>query len=148
MSRLELSRGHWKRAIAYGEAAVALSLDPATLGVLADAHAAAGDSAKSADYARTMELVVLGQPGAYHRAWSLYLLNHDRQVASVLANVEAEIAGRQDVYGYDLLAWALYKNSRNCEARDAMRHALSLGTKEPMLLEHADAIGGSPCPSF
>lgn len=147
MSRLELSRRHWKRAIAYGEAAVAQALDPATLGVLSDAYAAAGQAAKSAEYARAMELVVLSQPGAYHRAWSLYLLTHDRQLATVLANVEAEIAGRKDVYGYDLLAWALHKNGRSCEARDAMRHALSLGTREPMLLDHAAAIARSPCPS-
>lgn len=145
MSRLELGRRDWGRAIEYGEAAVAQSLDPATLGVLSDAYAAAGDSAKAAEYARTMELVVLGQPGAYHRAWSLYLLNHDRQVAGVLANVEAEIAGRKDIYGYDLLAWALYKNGRNCDARSAMRHALALGTREPMLLDHAAAIARSPC---
>ena len=145
MSRLELGRRHWDRAIEYGEAAVAQSLDPATLGVLSDAYAAAGDSAKAAEYARTMELVVLGQPGAYHRAWSLYLLNHDRQVASVLANVEDEIAGRKDVYGYDLLAWALFKNGRNCDAQRAIRHALALGTREPMLLDHAAAIARSPC---
>jgi Flp pilus assembly protein TadD len=148
MSRLELSRRQWRRSIRYGEAAVAQSLDPATLGVLSDAYAASGDSVRSAEFARTMELVVLAQPGAYHRAWSLYLLNHDHQVARVLANVEAEMARRTDVYGYDLLAWALYKNGKNCEAREAMRHALALGTREPMLLNHAAAIARSSCPNF
>ena len=148
MSRLELSRQHWSVSIEYGEAAVTQSLDPATLGVLSDAYAASGDTARSNEYARTMELVVLAQPGAYHRAWSLYLLNHDRQVATVLANVEAEMQRRTDVYGYDLLAWALYKNGKNCEARDAMRHALARGTREPLLLNHAAAIARSPCPSF
>ena len=147
MSRLELSRRHWDGAIAYGEAALARSLDPATLGVLSDAYAASGDPAKSADYLRTMELVVLGQPGAYHRAWSLYLLNHDRQVALVLANVQTDIEARKDIYGYDLLAWALFKNGRACEARDAMRQALMLGTRETMLLDHAAAIARSPCRS-
>ena len=45
MSRLELSRRHWKQAIAYGENAAALALDPGTLGVLSDAYAGAGDLA-------------------------------------------------------------------------------------------------------
>jgi uncharacterized protein HemY len=148
MSRLELGQRHWNRSIEYGEAAVAQSLDPATLGVLSDAYAASGDSSRSAEYARTMELVVLAQPGAYHRAWSLYLLNHDRQLPSVLANVEAEMQRRSDIYGYDLLAWALHKNGKHCEAQHAMRQALTLGTREPMLLDHATAIARSPCPSF
>ena len=147
MTRLELTRRRFRPAIEFGEAAVAQSLDPSTLGLLADAYAATGDSAKSAEYARTMELVVLAQPGAYHRAWSFYLLDHDRQVANVLRNVQAEMLDRTDVYGYDLLAWALHKNGRSCEAREAMRRALALGTREPLLLTHAAAIGRTPCPS-
>jgi tetratricopeptide (TPR) repeat protein len=141
LSRLELSRRQWDRAIEYGEAAIAQSLDPATLGVLADAYAAIDDSARAREYACTMELVVLAQPGAYHRAWSLYLLDHDRQVATVLQNVQAELAQRTDVHDYDLLAWALYKNGRVPEARDAMRKALVLGTREPALHRHAEAMG-------
>jgi tetratricopeptide (TPR) repeat protein len=148
MSRLESSRRRWNRAIEYGEAAIAQSLDPATLGVLADAYLATGDSASASEYARTMDLVVLAQPGAYHRAWSLYLLDHGRQVESVLEKVEAEIVERQDVYGYDLLAWARLKNGRYCEARAAMRKALALGTREPLLLRHAEEIGRTECPSW
>lgn len=147
MSRLEMSRRRWSKAIEYAEASIAQALDPATLGHLADAHAAGGDSAKSAEYTRTMELVVLGQPGAYHRAWSLYLLDHDRQVAGVLSNVEAEMARRRDVYGYDLLAWAYHKNGRPCDAQRAIRHALALGTRDPLLLEHGRKIMETSCPN-
>ena len=148
MSRLELSRHRWKEAIRFGEAAIARSLEPATLGLLADAYTEIGDTAKAREYAGTMELVVLAQPGAYHRAWSLYLLDHDRQVATVLKNVQADMMTRQDVYGYDLLAWAFYKNDQPCEARQAMRQALELGTRDPQLLSHAEAIRRIPCPSF
>jgi tetratricopeptide (TPR) repeat protein len=147
MSRLEASRRRWKPAIQYGEAAIAQSLDPATLGILSDAYAAMNQPAKAAEYARAMEMVVLAQPGALHRAWSLFLLNHDRQVESVLANVEAEMVDRKDIYGYDLLAWALHKNGRSCEARVAMRQALAWGTIEPMLLSHAREIESTPCPN-
>ena len=147
MSRLAMSRREWAEAIRYGEAAMAESLDPATLGLLADAYSATGDPAKAAEYVRTMELVVMAQPGAFHRAWSLYLLDHDRQVAAVLKNVAAEMESRQDVYGYDLLAWALHKNGRPCEARQALRRAFVLGTRDPLLLAHARVIEKVPCPS-
>jgi len=141
LARLEASRGHWRRVIDYGDASVVIALDPATLGLVSDAYAQLGDSAAAAQYARTMEVAVLGQPGQWHRAWSLFLLDHDRRVPDVLARVRAELATRKDVYGYDLLAWALQKAGRNGEARDAMTKALALGTDDPLLRHHAGEIG-------
>ncbi len=139
-ARLELARRRWRKAIEYGERAIALSLDPATLGLLDDAYMALGDTAKAQDYNRAMALAVLDQPGPFHRAWSLFLLDHDREVPAVLAKVQEEIQTRRDVYGYDLLAWALHKSGRHVEAREAMAQALRLGTQDPMLLHHAGMI--------
>ena len=70
-----------------GEQAIAQALDPATLGVLTDAYTALGDTTKAAEYYHAMALAVLRQPGPYHRAWSLFLLDHDREVPRVLAKV-------------------------------------------------------------
>jgi tetratricopeptide (TPR) repeat protein len=140
MTHLEVSRGRWQSAIRYGERAISLVLDPATLGWLGDAYGAQGDSAQATEYYHTLERVVLGQPGAYHRAWSLFLLDHDRQVSEVLAKVQEELIQRQDIYGYDLLAWALYKNGRYPEAQSAMRHALRLGTLDAQIFFHAGMI--------
>ena len=146
MARLESVRTRWNSAIDYGERAIALVPDPATLGLLGDAYAAAGDSAGAEQYYHTMELVVLKQPGAFHRAWSLFLLDHDRSVAVVLARVQDEIKQRKDIYGYDLLAWALYKNGRPIEAKAAMQQALRLGTQDPQLLHHAGVIDSAAMP--
>jgi len=87
-----------------------------------------------------MEVAVLGQPGQWHRAWSLFLLDHGRRVPEVLAHVREELETRRDVYGYDLLAWALHKAGRDGEARAAMDAALAQGTKDPLLLRHAAEI--------
>ena len=108
--------------------------------MISDAYAALGDTVQAAEYTRAMELAVLGQPGQWHRAWSLFLLDHDRRVPEVLAHVRAELATRRDVYGYDLLAWALHKSGRDGEAREAMATALAQGTKDPQLLRHAAEI--------
>ncbi len=140
MSRLESARHRWDSAIDYGQRAIALVLDPATLGLLGDALAAQGDSAGAEEFYHTMELVVLRQPGAFHRAWSLFLLDHDRSLKTVLAKVQEEITQRKDIYGYDLLAWALYKNGHIVEARAAMQQALKLGTQDPQLFRHAQII--------
>ena len=140
MARLRVERRDWQGAIQYGDSAISIALDPATLGTVSDAYRALGDTAKAAQYFTAMEVAVGAQPGLYHRAWSLYLLDHGQRVPEVLAAAQAEIAARPDVYGYDLLAWALFKGGRVTEARAAMRSALALGTIDPALRNHALAI--------
>ena len=140
MARLAAVRQDWREAIRYGDSAIAITLDPATLGLVSDAHAALGDTAKAAEYVAAMEVAVGQEPGAYHRAWSLFLLDHGRRVPEVLAAAQAELAGRRDIHGYDLVAWALYKSGRAAEAREPMRLARAQGTQDAMLHYHAGMI--------
>lgn len=139
-ARLFARRGRFMRAIASGERAIAVALDPTTLGVLSDAWAALGDSARASTYAQAMRTAALSQPGPPHRGWSLFLLDHDREVSEVLRRAQADLQVRRDVYGYDLVAWALYKSARYQQAWAAMQHATSLGTRDPLLARHAMAI--------
>ena len=139
-ARLAAARHDWRRAISEGEQAIAVSLDPATLGVLSDSYAAIGDTSKALDYARVLDVAVLKQPGAYHRAWSLFLLDHHRHVATVYQKVREELRTRRDIYGYDLLAWALHVQGRDVEAETAITRALSQGTQDALLFHHAAAI--------
>ena len=140
MARLAANRHDWRAAIRYGDSATAIVLDPATLGVVSDAHDALGDTAKAAEYFAAMEVAVGRQAGSYHRAWSLFLLDHGRRASDVLAAAQTELAARRDVYGYDLVAWALYKSGRAAEAREPMRLALAQGTQDAMLHYHAGMI--------
>jgi tetratricopeptide (TPR) repeat protein len=143
MARLAMARGHTRDAIVWGERAVGLQLDPATLGLVGDAYAALGDRARADEYFGTLEVAVASQPGAFHRAWSLYLLDHGMQVDTVLARATAELRERRDVYGYDLAAWALHKKGRNAEAAILMQRALRFSTPDPLLMRHAEAIAAS-----
>ena len=61
-----------------------------------------------------------------------------RETALDLARRELEV--RKDVYAYDVLAWALYKNARHADAQAAMTEALRLGTKDARLFFHAGMI--------
>jgi tetratricopeptide (TPR) repeat protein len=70
-------------------------------------------------------------------------LDHGRRVPELLQKAEEEINVRQDVYGWDLLAWALHKAGRDSEATAAMGKALSLGTRDAMLFYHAAMIQNS-----
>ncbi|HZE74061.1 MAG TPA: tetratricopeptide repeat protein [Gemmatimonadales bacterium] len=139
-ARLAAMSHDWRGAIDWGERAIARQLDPATLGLVGDAYAARGDSAKAQEYYRVLDVTMAGQTGPFHRAWSLFLLDHDRRVPDVLRKAREEISIRQDVYGWDLLAWALHKSARDAEAADAMGRALELGTRDAMLFYHAAMI--------
>ncbi len=140
LARLSLLQDDPDQAIAYGERAIAIKLDPATLGTIGDAFLAKGDTAAAEENLRTMEIAVRGQPGAYHRAWSLFLLDHNRRIDEVYCKAIAELATRKDIYGYDIVGWSLYKLGRPMEAADNLRAALRLGTRDPLLYYHAGMI--------
>ena len=143
LSRAALTRSAWREAIDFGERATAIQLDPATLGTISRAYAEVGDTVQAASYRQAMSVSALKQPGVIHRAWGLFLLDHGaaRDRADVLRRARRELRDRKDVYGHDLMAWALYRNGRLGEARKEMRLALAQHTQDVMLSEHARAIG-------
>lgn len=143
MARLAMTRGQWSDAVKYGEESIATTLDPATLGILSDAYTALGDTARASEYARVLEIAVSKQPGAYHRAWSLFLLDHNQRVDFIAGKIRAEMKTRRDVYAYDLLAWSLHRQGRDVEAQQAMARALEQGTRDPQLARHAAEINRS-----
>ena len=143
-ARLELRRGNPAKAIEFAERAIFIVMDPATLGTLSDALEADGNKEKAAEYAAVMRTVAFADTSAFpHRTWSLWMLDHDRDVKQVLRVAAAELRQRRDVYGWDLYAWALHKAGRQREAADAMRQALRMGTRDELLSRHAAAILGA-----
>jgi tetratricopeptide (TPR) repeat protein len=140
LSRLATVRRDWQAAIDFGNRAIASNLDPATLGTLSDAYAAVGDTARASEIAHALDVAVRSQPGAYHRAWSLFLLDHGRQLHTVHQKIVAELRTRRDVYAYDLYAWSLHKQGRDVEALRAASCALAQGTQDAQLFHHASII--------
>jgi Flp pilus assembly protein TadD len=61
-------------------------------------------------------------------------------VDRALELAQAELDSRQDIYTYDALAWALYKNGKYPEAEAAMEKAIRLHTPEPTFRMHAEKI--------
>jgi lipopolysaccharide biosynthesis regulator YciM len=140
LSRAAAMRDDWTAAIDAGNRAIAIQLDPATLGVLADAYDALGDTAQSRSYQRAMRASALTQPGTIHRAWGLFLLDHGLEARDVLVRARRELRTRRDVYGYDLTAWALHALRRDHEASALMDSALAQATDDAQLWYHAAVI--------
>lgn len=79
-----------------------------------------------------------GEATNRHLALAYADLNH--RPARALELARAELASRQDVYTYDALAWALYRQGDLPAAAEAMKKALAQKTPEPTFHLHAAAI--------
>ena len=140
MARLRAAQHDWHGVIEFGDQSIAEVLDPATVGLVADAYGALGDTAKSVEYFHAMQIAVPREAGAYHRAWSLYLLDHGLRYADVYKNVRKELQTRHDIYGHDMLGWALYKLGRFSDARVEAQRAMAQGTQDAVFFFHAGMI--------
>jgi tetratricopeptide (TPR) repeat protein len=76
----------------------------------------------------------------YNRELAYFYADHDRHLDRALELARKELEVRRDVYAYDVLAWALYKNGELREARDTIDKALRLGTRDARLFFHAGMI--------
>jgi tetratricopeptide (TPR) repeat protein len=76
----------------------------------------------------------------YNRELAYFYADHDMKLREALVLARNELEVRQDIYAYDVLAWALYKNDQPQEAMAAMGEALKLGTKDARLFYHAGLI--------
>ncbi len=70
----------------------------------------------------------------------LAFADRDVKLDRALELARGELQFRRDIYSYDALAWALYKNHRYAEAQEYMQKALFLKTPEPLFRQHAEAI--------
>ena len=59
----------------------------------------------------------------YNRELALFLADHDLRLPEALELARKELEARRDIYTYDVLAWALYKNGQAREAQAAMTEA-------------------------
>jgi tetratricopeptide (TPR) repeat protein len=62
-----------------------------------------------------------------------------RTTISICAS-PSEFEVRHDIYTWDALAWALYKNEQSQEAATTMKEALRLDTNDALLYFHAGTI--------
>jgi tetratricopeptide (TPR) repeat protein len=76
----------------------------------------------------------------YNRELAYFYADHDRKLPEALDLATQELEIRQDIYAYDVLAWALYKNDQPQEALTAVTEALKLGTQDARLFFHAGMI--------
>jgi tetratricopeptide (TPR) repeat protein len=87
------------------------------------------DDAAQAAYgeAENMITATVETRRAHARTWANHLLDNGGDAALALTIAEDELATRTDTAGWETYAWALFKNGRLGEAREAIDVALERG---------------------
>jgi len=143
LARLRANNGRYAEAIALYQRAIAVVPMPIFIAELGDLYAKTGNEAESQkQYALVEYIGLLGHINQvlHNRDLALFYADHDRKLAEALDLAQKELEVRHDVYTWDALAWALYKNGKLTEAAKASKTALQFGTRDSLLLFHAGMI--------
>jgi tetratricopeptide (TPR) repeat protein len=143
LGKLRGTRGRYDEAIKLYQSAIAVVPMPMYVAELGDMYNKAGDLAEAKKQYRLVEYIgMLGHINQvlHNRDLALFYADHDMKPDEALALAHKEFEVRHDIYTWDALAWALYKNGKYQEASDASEHALRSGTRDALLFFHAGMI--------
>jgi tetratricopeptide (TPR) repeat protein len=143
LGKLRANHGRYAEAIVLYQKAIAVVPMPIFIAELGDLYAKSGNPAAAAKQYELVKFIgLLGHINQvlHNRDLALFDADHDRSSGEALELAQKELEVRHDVYTWDALAWALYKNGKMVEAADASEKALKFGTRDPLLLFHAGMI--------
>jgi tetratricopeptide (TPR) repeat protein len=143
LAQVRAAQQRYAEAVDLYRKAIAVVPLPDYAAALGDVYAKLGqleDAQKQYDLVEYIGYLNTLNKVLYNRELAYFYADHDRKLPQALDLAKRELEVRQDVYAYDVLAWALYKNNRPEEALTAMMQALKLGTKDARLFFHAGMI--------
>jgi len=143
LGRVLAESGDVKGAIANYRRAQEITPLPDYAAALYDLYKKSGQTdlaAKQMELLDVIDKVSIAGGEKANRNLVLAFADHDVKLGRALELAEGELEFRRDVYSYDALAWALYKNHRIAEAQQYMEKALALKTPEPGFRMHAEII--------
>ncbi len=118
--------------------------EPPAMAGLGDVLMKKGDHDAAKEWYAKAEAVMveeaLSAAAAHYREVAMFYANHDLNPKRALELAEMDLKQRQDIYAYDALAWALYRNQQFEKAQDAIQLALRLTTRDANMHFHAGMI--------
>ncbi len=143
LAKVSAAEGHLAESIDLYKQAIAVIPLPTYAAALGDVYTKAGNTAeakKNYDLVEYIARLNAFNQSVYNRELSVFYSDHDIHLPQALQLARKEFEVRHDIYTWDALAWALYKNGQPEEAAAAMKQALHLDTQDPLLLFHAGMI--------
>jgi len=143
MAQVRASQGRFNDSIELYKASVAIVPFPQYIAELGDVYFKAGHKVEAQQQYDLVEYIgYLDKPNQVlnNRELALFYADRDLKLPQAVQLARDELTVRHDIYTWDVLAWALYRNHQLPEAEQAMEEALRLHTNDPILLFHAGAI--------
>lgn len=143
LAKLRANNGRYAEAIVLYQKAIAVVPMPIFVGELGDLYTRTGNQAEAKKQYQLVEYIgLLGKINQvlHNRDLALFYADHDTKLPEALTLAHKEFEVRHDIYTWDALAWALYKNGRYADAGEASGKALAHGTRDALLLYHAGMI--------
>jgi len=143
LAAVRSAQGRYDEAIELYERAIRLVPEPQYLASIGDLYMLTGrEELAEARYGTVGAIATLARANRqlYDRQLALFYADHDLRPDDAFAIAQQSLETRKDVYGYDTLAWALYRLGRHDEAHAASTRALALGTPDARLWYHAGMI--------
>jgi len=143
LGELRAAQERYLEAVALYQKAIAVVPYPMFAAALYDLDVKLGyveDARKQYDLIEFMGKLNPVNQRLFYRELALFYADHDLKLEESVGLAKSELRVRRDIYSWDILAWVLHKNGRELEACEAMKHALALGTKDPVLEFHAGMI--------
>jgi tetratricopeptide (TPR) repeat protein len=145
LGKLRGNQAHYAEAIKFYQSAIAVVPMPIFVAELGDLYTKSGNLEEAKKQYQLVEYIgLLGHINQvlHNRDLALFYADHDIKLDESLALAHKEFEVRHDIYTWDALAWALYKNGKYQEAGDAIDNALRPGTRDALLFFHAGMIAG------
>jgi tetratricopeptide (TPR) repeat protein len=143
LGQLRVAQGKYEEAAELYRKAIAIIPLPVYASALGDICTKMGQPEEAKKEYDLVDLIAklsaLNQQ-LFRRELASFYAEHDVHLSEALDLAQGELQQRQDVYTWDVLAWAYFKNGNTAEAADAIQHAMSRGTKDPLFFFHAGMI--------
>jgi len=146
LGRVQAAQGKLAEAIENFKRAQAVVPMPEYAAALAELYERTGKKANARQQLELLDVVdrvVKANNEKTNRNLALVYADQGRKLDRALELAQAELDVRGDVYTYDALAWALFKNGRYAEAEQAAGKALRFGTPDPAFYFHAGMIASA-----
>jgi tetratricopeptide (TPR) repeat protein len=143
LARVRAAQQHYDDAISLYQKALAIIPLPEYAAALGDVYTKLGRGPEAKkQYALVEYIGYLNTVNKvlYNRDLALFYADHDLKLKQALELATRELQIRRDIYTYDVVAWALYKNGKPADAVAAMTEALKMDTKDAALFFHAGMI--------
>lgn len=143
LGKVRAAEGKYEEAIGYYQQAANIVPQPDFFTALGDLYIVTGQPDQARIQYETVETIgTLAELNEqiYNRQLANFYSDHGLNLEQALELALAELNSRKDIYGYDAVAWAHYKNGNFEEAQTLIGQALALGTRDARLYYHAGMI--------